>query len=103
MEQKQHPGEKIPEEKFRYDGPLPKDKENTILMLADCCEAALRSCTSPTPDEIYQKVNEIFQSKYLHRQLDDSALTLRELNLVKESFVNSLLTMNHSRIAYPKT
>ena len=53
MEQKLHPDETISEEKFRYNGPLPQDKENTILMLADCCEAALRSCISPTPDEIY--------------------------------------------------
>lgn len=101
LAKKDHP-ETVSESDFRYEGPLPQNKENTILMLADCCEAALRSSAMPTPEEVYQKVDEIFQHKYLHGQLNDSILTFEELNQIKESFVNTLITMNHVRIAYPK-
>jgi membrane-associated HD superfamily phosphohydrolase len=47
-------------------------------------------------------VEELVRAKINDGQLDDCALTLRELALVKESFTNTLRSMLHSRISYPK-
>ena len=35
-------------------------------------------------------------------QLDDCDLTMRELAQIKESFTKTLISMLHTRIAYPK-
>jgi membrane-associated HD superfamily phosphohydrolase len=40
----------IEERRFRYHGPSPRSKETGILMLADGCEAALRSLPPDTSE-----------------------------------------------------
>ena len=40
----------VPEERFRYRGPTPRSRETAILMLADGCEAALRSLPPDTSE-----------------------------------------------------
>ena len=101
-EQDLHPGETVLQSDFRYPGPLPKDKEISLVMLADCCEAASRSLDKPTPETLAQLVNDIFRGKIRAGQLDDSELSLHELTVIKNSFINTLKTMFHGRIAYPK-
>ena len=71
-------------------------------MLADCCEAASRSLEKPTPETLAQLVNDIFRGKIRNGQLDHSLLTMHELTIIRDSFVNTLKTMFHGRIAYPK-
>ena len=94
--------EKIKVEDYRYPGPLPSDKEICLVMLADCCEAASRSMEK-TQDKIETLVNSIFQNKARDGQLDNSQLTQKELAIVKKSFISTLITMNHARIAtHPK-
>ena len=97
-----HPDKHIPESDFRYPGPLPSEKEVALVMLADCCEAASRSLEKPTPAAIEQLVCEIFRKKIRDGQLDNSTLTLKELALIRKSFINTLEHMNHGRIIYPK-
>ena len=71
-------------------------------MLADCCEAATRSMNKPSPEELDCKIGEIFRKKIRDGQLDESGLTLRQLAVIRKSLFNSLKTMYHNRIAYPK-
>lgn len=97
-----HPDKHVPESDFRYPGPLPSEKEVALVMLADCCEAASRSLEKPTPAAIEQLVCEIFRKKIRDGQLDNSTLTLKELALIRKSFINTLEHMNHGRIIYPK-
>lgn len=97
-----HPGENVLQSDFRYPGPLPSDKEISLVMLADCCEAASRSLDKPTPETLAQLVNDIFRGKIRNGQLDDSELSMHELTVIKNSFINTLKTMFHGRIAYPK-
>jgi len=94
-------GVTVVESQFRYPGPLPREKEVVIVSLADACEAACRSLTHPTGQNIEEMVNSIFRDRLESGQLDDSELKVSELAKVKESFVRTLTTMNHSRIAYP--
>jgi hypothetical protein len=70
-------------------------------MLADSVEAASRTLGDPTPSRLRNLVEDIIQKKIQDQQLSHCELTLHELELVRESFVNVLTAMFHSRIEYP--
>ena len=85
---------------FQYSGPPPRGRELTIISLADACEAAVRSLDRPDPENVRTKVEEIFLGRIRDGQLRNSLLSLRELNRVKESFIDTLMSIHHGRIAY---
>ena len=88
------------EMQFRYDGPPPTDKELVILSLADACEAASRCIDHPNSAKLKNLVNQIFQQRIKNDQLRNANITLAELNIIKESFIQNLISSNHGRIAY---
>ena len=90
----------VVESQFRYNGQPPRAKELTIVSLADACEAASRSLDKPTPQKIQTLVEDIFVHRYNGGQLRNSELTLAEFELVKKSFITTLVSINHGRIAY---
>ena len=92
----------VREESFRYSGPKPQTKESAIVSLADMVESASRSLEKPTPQKIEQLVNELIEERIADRQLDECDLTLGELTIIAERFRFTLMTMLHSRIAYPR-
>ncbi len=92
----------VREESFRYSGPKPQTKESAIISLADMVESASRSLEKPTPQKIEQLVAELIEERIADRQLDDCDLTLGELKVIAERFRFTLMTMLHSRIAYPR-
>ena len=92
----------VSEESFRYSGPKPQTKESGIISLADAVEGASRSIEKPTPQKIEQLVTEIIQQRIADKQLDECELTLGELGTIAERFRFTIMTMLHSRIAYPK-
>src|SRR5947208_5357415 len=92
----------VKEESFRYGGPKPQTKESAIVSLADTVESASRSLEKPTPQKIEALVNELIDERISDRQLDDCDLTLGELKVIADRFRFTLLSMLHSRIAYPK-
>ncbi len=92
----------VKEEDFRYPGPIPQSKETGIMMLADGCEAALRSLKDITPDAALMVVNKIMRARWQDGQLADSGLTREELARVAKVFVRVWQQFNHQRIAYPK-
>ena len=94
--------EPIGEQEFKYPGPLPREKEVALVMLADCCEAASRTLQKPSHQKIDALVWEIFRKKIRDGQLDSAELSFRELAKVRKSFVKTLTTMMHGRISYPK-
>ncbi|HWY51725.1 MAG TPA: HDIG domain-containing protein [Chthoniobacterales bacterium] len=92
----------VEEESFRYTGPKPQTKESAIVSLADIVESASRSLEKPTPQKIEQLVNELIEERIADGQLDECDLTLGELRVIAEKFRFTLMTMLHTRIAYPK-
>ena len=87
--------------KFMYQGPKPKTREESILMLADSLEAAAKSLKVPTSERIDDLVTKIIEHKIKQGQLDESALTFNELELCKASFKKTLKSIHHVRIEYP--
>ncbi|WP_226582235.1 HD family phosphohydrolase [Microseira wollei] len=98
----QESSEPIPENDFRYDGPIPQSRETGIVMLADSCEAALRSLKDATYDEALVMVNKILKARWQDNQLLDSGLRRDEMPLIAEIFVQVWQQFHHKRIAYPK-
>ena len=90
------------ESDFRYDGPIPQSRESGILMLADGCEAALRSLKEATPEQALATIKKIFKARWNDQQLCDSGLSYDELPIIAEVFVQVWQQFNHKRIAYPK-
>lgn len=99
---KADPDREFDESIFRYPGPKPSTKEETILMMADSLEAASKSLKNPTGKDIDELVDKIIGGKIAHGQLDQSALTFLELETCKEVFRQRLRSMNHVRVEYPK-
>lgn len=96
------------ESDFRYAGPIPQSRETGITMLADACEAALRSLRvssqsepETTPEEALVMVNKIFKARWQDQQLVDSQLTREDLTALAEVFVQVWVQVNHQRIRYP--
>ncbi len=96
--------EMIEETDFCYDGPKPQTKEAAIIMLADVVEAAIRSKQFDKSDHnrIEALVKELIKSRLMDDQLEESNLTLRELNIIGDSFVKVLTGIYHQRIEYPE-
>jgi putative nucleotidyltransferase with HDIG domain len=92
----------VSEETFRYGGPKPQTKESAIVSLADMIESASRSLEKPTPQKIEQLVSDLIAQRVADGQLVECDLTLAELSAIAERFRFTLMTMLHTRIAYPK-
>ncbi|WP_231572064.1 HD family phosphohydrolase [Pontibacillus halophilus] len=87
---------------FRYPGPKPKTKEAAVICICDSVEAAVRSMNHPSPSDIEELVQSIIQDRLTDGQLNDSPLTLKDVDLVKKTICQTLQGIFHSRIQYPK-
>lgn len=95
-------GEKPNEEEYRYPGPRPQTKEAAIIMLADAVEASSRVLTDPLPGRIQSHVDKIMRGIFSEGQLDESALTFKDLNKLSETFKRIVTGIFHHRIEYPE-
>ena len=92
----------VDERRFRYRGPAPRSRETAVLMLADGCEAALRSLPPDTSDQqARDTVRRIVEARYRDGQLRKSSLSRSEIELVIRAFVQVWRRMRHRRIPYP--
>jgi hypothetical protein len=89
-------------DRYRYPGPKPQSREAAIVMLADGVEASVRSLPQKEDADIREMVNRIVNGRLSDGQLDDSNLTLRDIERIRGSFVEQLLGMYHQRISYPE-
>lgn len=90
------------EELFRYPGPKPESKEAGIVMLADSCEAAVRSLDEKTEPAIRNLVTKIVKGRMTDGELDRCNLSFRELGEIIDAFVAVQSSYFHKRIKYDK-
>lgn len=94
--------DEIQEKDFRYDGPLPRTKETGILLLADGVEAASRAMKDPSYQKLENLVNKMVDDRVNEGQLSNCPLTFQDLRSIKETFLNILMGIYHSRVEYPE-
>jgi len=99
---KEHKGELINEDDFRYPGPIPFSKETAVLMMADGVEAASRSLKKYDALAINELVDRIIEYKISENQFINAEITFKDINLVKKIFKKRLMNMYHVRIEYPR-
>jgi hypothetical protein len=92
----------VQESDFRYPGPKPQSEETGIVMLADAVEAACRALRDPSISRLRNMVNSIVEERFKKGELEECPLTLRDLNLIKESFIRTLTGIFHGRTQYPE-
>ncbi|MEZ5106716.1 MAG: HDIG domain-containing protein [Draconibacterium sp.] len=98
----ENPNTKVDENAFIYPGPLPRSKEAAVVMLVDGIEAASRSLAEKTYAHLKELIDNMIDQKIKLRQLDHSALTFNDINVIKETLLNKLINIYHIRIEYPK-
>jgi putative nucleotidyltransferase with HDIG domain len=92
----------VDENDFRHIGPKPQSRETALVMMADACEATVRSTRPSNAEEVAEIVNRIIDRRVADGQLSECNLTLRDLELVRETFVSVLKGVFHPRIQYPR-
>ena len=89
---------------FRYPGKRPGTKEGAIVMLADCCEAAVRSLGECTAEAREAMVHRIIWSKLTdgENMLSEAPLTIADISDIERSFLRTFGGLMHDRIEYPE-
>jgi putative nucleotidyltransferase with HDIG domain len=95
-------GQHVDESDFTYPGPKPQSRETAITMLADGCEARVRSAEPSSIEEIERIVAETIKSRLDQGQLDECDLTLRDLKEIQIAFISVLKGVFHPRVKYPE-
>ncbi len=87
---------------FQYAGPKPQSRETALVMLADSCEASVRAATDRTAERIRSIVEGIIAERVEEGQFDECDISLRDLRVVSDSFVQALSAVYHPRVEYPQ-
>ncbi|MEQ2464865.1 MULTISPECIES: HD family phosphohydrolase [Bacillaceae] len=95
-------GGEVNESDYRYPGPKAQTREVAIIGIADSVEAAVRSMNAPTTDQIDSLIKNIISDRLQDGQLDECDLTLKELDIVRNTLSETLKGIFHSRIEYPE-
>ena len=91
----------IDKSKFRYPGPRPQSVETALVMLADGCEAYVRSQNPETDEALRGLIKDMVDRRVALGQLNNTELTLRDLKVIIESFTATLKGTYHARVDYP--
>ena len=87
---------------FRYPGPIPQSKETALLMLADGVEARARADKPTNREDLEKIIHGVIDFCIKEGQLEDTDLTMKDLNTIVSSFSNTLINTYHPRIKYPE-
>lgn len=87
--------------RFVYPGPRPQTREAGIVMMADAIEATSSALRPNTEKAIEKLVTTIIQEDLREGQLNDSGLTLGDIQIIHDSFTETLKGRFHVRVRYP--
>jgi len=92
----------VDENQFRYLGPNPSSKESAIIMIADTLEAASRSLETVSEESIIELVERLIGEKLRDGQFKNCELNFKELEIIKQTMIKTLVVARHLRIKYPE-
>ncbi len=96
-----NPGKEIDEDLFRYPGPNPFSRETAILMMADTVEAASRSLKEYSDESLRKLVDTLIDTQVSEGYFKFAPITFKDIETVKNVFVEKLKIIYHTRIVYP--
>lgn len=86
---------------FKYPGPRPGTRESAIVMLADSIDATATAVRPNTEKAIEKLVNTIVEEDLLDGQLNNSGLSMGDIEQIRASFIETLKGRYHVRVQYP--
>jgi len=92
----------LPTVDYTYSGPKPQSKVGAIIMIADTIEAACRSYMPDTKEEFVARINKLVDEKLALGQFDECPITIKDINTIKETIIDVLPSIHHSRVSYEK-
>ena len=87
---------------FSYAGPKPQTKIAAIIMIADGCEAKVRTLKDRTADKVEQAVRDIIEERMSFGQFDECDLTMKDIDVIRHTITRALAGIYHGRVEYPK-
>lgn len=87
---------------YSYQGPKPQSKITAIIMIADACEAIVRTRAQRTRDDVDKIVQNVIDERLELGQFDECPITIQDLYVIRNALDNSLSGVYHSRIKYPR-
>ena len=87
---------------FRYRGHIPSSRESAIVMIADTCEAAVRSMKTSDVESAEQLIRVLIKDKIDQDQLINSGLSFDDIEKIVIAFKQVYAGVFHERIKYPE-
>lgn len=97
-----NPDKEIDKNLFIYPGPNPTTLEQAILMMADSIEAASRSLSEYTEENLNNMVDKIIDDQVNSGYFAQCPISFLEIAEAKNVFKTKLRTIYHTRIQYPE-
>ncbi|MBR3342211.1 MAG: HDIG domain-containing protein [Clostridiales bacterium] len=87
---------------FRYRGHIPSSRESAVVMIADTCEAAVRSMKTSDVQGAEQLIRVLIKDKIDQDQLINSGLSFDDIEKIVIAFKQVYAGVFHERIKYPE-
>lgn len=87
---------------YRYDAHKPTTRYSALIMICDICEAMLRAKPAEDYEQLKQIVDGVIRTKMKEGMLDECALTIKDLSLIKDTICEVVPYTMHKRIDYDK-
>ena len=98
----EHPDEDVDIRDFSYPGPDPFTREQAILMMADTVEAASRSLSEYTEENISALIEKLVNTQLEEGHFKECPITFRDIAVAKAVMLERLKSIYHTRISYPE-
>ncbi len=92
----------VDEEHFYYPGPKPQSKEASIVMIADIVESRTKSSDDFSESNIRNILDSTVKRLIEEKQLDESPLSIKELNKIKSQMLPIIMGVYRKRLEYPE-
>ena len=99
---KQNGAENVDIDDFRYPGPRPQTREAAVVMLADTIEAAARTTPDRSIEGLEALIRKLIRGKMDDDQLNETPITLADVEKATEAFLTVLSGVFHQRVEYPE-
>ncbi len=86
---------------FKYRCGVPSTRESAVVMLADTCEAAIKSTGITSQDAAEELFRKLIKQKIEQDQLVNSGLSFSDIELIIRAFLQVYAGFFHERVKYP--
>lgn len=86
---------------YKYRCSVPSSRESAVVMLADSCEAAIKSTGITSLDAAEELFRKLIKQKIDQDQLVNSGLSFNDVELIIRSFLQVYAGVFHERVKYP--